>query len=53
MLMHGNQNLLWKHNDFDENLASEDFLKCRMEFLIKISENDSRALLCPVLSISR
>lgn len=52
MLMRGNQNLLWKHNDFNENLVSEDFLEFRAEFLIKISENDSRAPLRPILSIS-
>jgi len=50
--MHGNQNLLQKRNVFNENLVSEDFLESRTEFLIRMSENDSKALLCPVLSIS-
>lgn len=41
--MHGNQNLLWKHSVFNENLVSEDFLESRVEFLIKMSENNSKA----------
>lgn len=50
--MHGNQNLLWKHDVFYENLVSEYFLKFRTEFLIGTTENDSRALLYTSLSIS-
>lgn len=36
--MHGNQNLLWKHNVFNENVVSEDYLEFRLELLIQTNE---------------